>query len=45
MVEEEYTILEQVPSVVPINVGGQVFLTSRETLCKVCAQHSAYNNK
>lgn len=35
MVEEDFTILDQVPSVVHINVGGQLFLTSRETLLKV----------
>jgi hypothetical protein len=35
MVEEDFTILEQVPSVVHINVGGQLFLTSRATLYKV----------
>jgi hypothetical protein len=37
MVEEDFTILEQVPSVVHINVGGQLFLTSRDTLYKVCS--------
>lgn len=35
--EEDFTILDQVPSVVHINVGGQLFLTSRETLLKVRA--------
>ena len=35
MAEEEFTILEQVPNVVQINVGGTLFLTSRETLYKV----------
>jgi hypothetical protein len=37
MVEEDFTILDQVPSVVHINVGGQLFLTARETLLKVRA--------
>lgn len=35
MVGEDFTILDQVPSVVPINVGGQVFVTSRDTLLRV----------
>ena len=39
MAEEEFTILEQVPNVVQINVGGTLFLTSRETLYKVRQSH------
>lgn len=35
MVGEDFTILDQVPPVVPINVGGQVFVTSRDTLLRV----------
>lgn len=35
MAEEDFTILEQVPSVVQISVGGQLFMTSRNTLYKV----------
>ena len=35
MADEDFTILEQVPSVVQISVGGQLFMTSRNTLYKV----------
>lgn len=35
MVGEDFTILDQVPPVVAINVGGQVFVTSRDTLLRV----------
>lgn len=35
MMDDDFTILDQVPSVVHLNVGGTIFLTSRSTLCQV----------